>query len=197
MAYISPYSGIPPENWVAKTNALIEAHPLDPKEIVDVVLVSWTAIFESRLGGKFRIGPDITPKPQIMGFLLHELIPLELSSRHKGVWRPEEQKTDKDIVYVPDASKSIELKTSSHPSQIFGNRSYAQEQDGRGKDKNGYYLAVNFEKFRTKDLPVISLIRFGWLDHTDWVGQRAATGQQARIIPSHERSKLLVLYRSE
>ena len=97
MAYISPYSGIPPEKWMAKTQALVEAHPLDPKEIVDIVLVSWTAIFESRLGGKFRIGADITPKPQIMGFLLHELIPLELASRHNGVWRPEKEKTDKDI----------------------------------------------------------------------------------------------------
>jgi hypothetical protein len=114
---------------------------------VDVVLLSWSAIFESRLGGKFRIGHEISPKPQIMGFLLHELIPLELQSRYPDIWRPEKVKGDKEIVHIPNEHFSVEMKTSSHASQIFGNRSYAQEQVGKGKSKNGYYLTVNFEKF--------------------------------------------------
>ena len=165
-------------------------------ELVDVVLVSWSAIFESRLGGKFRIGHEITPKPQIMGFLLHELVPLELQSRHPDTWRPEKAKDDKDIVHVPDDHFSIEMKTSSHASQIFGNRSYAQEQSGNGKSKNGYYLAINFEKFGSDGVPAIRLIRFGWLDHTDWIGQKAATGQQARLRPESDRTKFLRIYSS-
>ena len=72
------------------------------------------------LGASSGIGRDIQPKPQIMGFLLHELIPLELQSRHPGEWRPEKAKNDKDLVYIPDPTLSVELKTSSHPSQIFG-----------------------------------------------------------------------------
>jgi len=190
----SPYDKLSPDQWAAKTQELIDAHPLDTAEIVDVVQTCWTAIFESRLGGKFRIGHDIQPKPQIMGFLLHELIPLELQSRHPGQWRPEKAKIDKDLVYIPDTSLSVELKTSSHAAQIFGNRSYAQEQVGEGKPKNGYYLTVNFQKFSAVGLPVVTQIRFGWLDHTDWIGQASATGQQARLRPESDRAKLLKLY---
>lgn len=193
---VGPYDGLDPDQWLQKTEALIESHPLSADELVDVVLTSWKAIFESRLGGKFRIGHEINPKPQIMGFLLHELIPLELQSRFAGLWRPEKTKDDKDIVYVPDDTFSIELKTSSHKSQIFGNRSYAQAPSENGKSKNGFYLAVNFEKFGPNALPSIRLIRFGWLDHTDWIGQKAATGQQARLGPETDRYKLLKIYSS-
>jgi hypothetical protein len=131
-----------------------------------------------------------------MGFLLHALVPLELQSRYPTLWRPEARKDDKDIVYVPDSRFSVELKTSSHPSQIFGNRSYAQEQTGPGKSKSGYYLAVNFQKFGPHGAPRVGLIRFGWLDHTDWIGQRAETGQQARLRTESERAKLLTVYSS-
>ncbi len=193
----SPYNGIQASEWQARTAELIANHPLDANEIVEVVLGAWSAIFESRLGGKFRIGHEIYPKPQIMGFLLHELIPLELASRYPDLWRPEKEKDDKDIVCIPDANLSVELKTSSHPSQIFGNRSYAQEPSGTGKSKSGYYLAVNFQKFSPPKQPHITLKRFGWLDHTDWIGQRAATGQQARLQPESDRGKLQRLYASE
>lgn len=126
----SPYDGIPSEEWAAITKKLIAEHPLNGDDIVDVVLTAWNSIFETKLGGKFSIGKEINPKPQIMGFLMHELIPLELESRYPGVWRTDQQKGDKDLNYIPDFTKSIELKTSSHASQIFGNRSYAQEQAG-------------------------------------------------------------------
>ncbi|WP_180886422.1 ScaI family restriction endonuclease [Ruegeria sp. THAF57] len=55
---------------------------------------------------------------------------------------------------------------------------------------------VNFEKFGTNGLPKVKLIRFGWLDHTDWIGQKAATGQQARLRPESDRYKLKRLYSS-
>ena len=192
----SPYENIPSEHWSDKTQELIDGHPLSMDDIVDVVHTCWSAIFESRIGGKFRIGYDIKPKPQIMGFFLHELIPLELQSRHPGEWRPENVKDDKDLVYLPNPDFSVELKTSSHASKIFGNRSYAQERDRMGKSKAGYYLTVNFEKFKSQGMPKLSLIRFGWLDHMDWIGQAAATGQQARLRPESDRGKLQELYRS-
>lgn len=192
---ISPYTGVAPDRWPAITKKLIAKHPLREKEIVDVVLASWDAIFESRMGSKgFRIGIDIFPKPQIMGFLLHELIPLELEARHPGLWRGEKTSGDKDIVYVPDDQFSIEVKTSSNPVHIFGNRSYAQAATKNKKAKSGYYLAVNFGKFRASELPKVLLVRFGWLDSSDWVGQQAATGQQSRLLPNVENGKLLRLY---
>jgi hypothetical protein len=192
----SPYEGIAHDQWSERTNELIDAHPLDVDDIVDVVQTCWDSIFESRLAGKFRIGHEIEPKPQIMGFLLHELIPLELQSRHPGEWRPEKSKDDKDLVFVSDAALSVELKTSSHASQIFGNRRYAQPHDGKEKSKDGYYLTVNFEKFGEDGLPKVKLVRFGWLDHTDWIGQKAATGQQARLRPESDKFKLRRLYSS-
>jgi hypothetical protein len=46
-----------------------------------------------------------------------------------------------------------------------------------------------------RNQPKIKIIRFGWLDHSDWIAQRAATGQQARLRPEAYQYKLLELYR--
>jgi hypothetical protein len=191
-----PYSGLPRDKWAARTKKLISAHPLDRKELVEVVLLAWDAIFESKIGPHgFKIGTHMFPKPQIMGFFLHELIPLEFAARYPDKWRSEEQAGDKDLVYIPDAKFSVEIKTSSHKSQIFGNRSYAQQPTDAKKSKSGYYLAINFETFdkRKRARPKIVRVRFGWLDHTDWIGQTAATGQQAHLAPGCEDCKLITL----
>lgn len=194
----SPYKDIPHEKWGKVTSKLLAQHPLDGDEIVSVVRESWEQIFSSGIGPKpFKIGHDIFPKPQIMGFLLHELIPLNLGLKRPKEWRKEETAKDKDIVYIPDDQFSIELKTSSHASGIFGNRSYAQEAGSDKKVKTGYYLTVNFGKFEVHGgelRPEISLIRFGWLDHEDWLGQKSATGQQARLSPAVLAGKLVTLY---
>lgn len=193
----SPYDGLPVSQWREKTLALIEQHPLDPNELYDVVMQSWTSIFQSSLGEReFHIGVDVFPSPQIMGFFLHEFVPLEFERRYPGIWRKERDSSDKDIVYVSDIAYSVEIKTSTHPSKIFGNRSYAQEATKRAskKSKSGYYLAINFDKFgKTTSLPQILRVRFGWLDHSDWQGQEAATGQQANLSEDVERNKLLEL----
>lgn len=192
----SPYEGVSAADWANKTKELIAAYPLSTDELVDVVHCSWGSLLQSRIGAKgFRIGQHLFPKPQIVAFFLHELIPLELASRYPGTWRGEETSSDKDIVYVPNAAYSIEIKTSSHPSQIFGNRSYAQTGGAAKKSKSGYYLAVNFDKIEKGAVDAqLRKVRFGWLDHEDWQGQSAATGQQARLSPEVERGKLLVLY---
>jgi hypothetical protein len=196
MGLQSPYHNVSPENWRTVTEKLISKHPLGSKEIVDIVLDAWQSIFTSAIGShSFKIGKDIFPKPQIMGALLHELIPLEVAARYPKEWRGEQTADDKDIVYVPNDSFSIELKTSSHRDQIFGNRSYAQDARKDKKSKSGYYLTVNFEKFAPQGTePTILLIRFGWLDHADWIGQRAATGQQSRLTSDIYAGKLKTLY---
>jgi hypothetical protein len=132
-----------------------------------------------------------------MGFFLHELIPLELSARYPKLWRGDENSSEKDLVCIPSPEFSIEIKTSSHKCRIFGNRSFAQPSVKSKKNKAGYYLAVNFEPFaKNRPRPRIRRIRIGWLDHDDWVGQAAATGQQACLRPESETNKLLVLYES-
>jgi hypothetical protein len=194
---VSPYKGLPQKKWLDVTVKLVKAHPLKTAEITEVVLASWDSIFKSRIGERgFRVGRHIFPKPQMMGFLLHELIPLELAARYPKKWRGERTSDDKDIVYIPDDRFSIEVKTSSNPSHIFGNRSYAQETGKDKKVKSGYCLAVNFQKFpKGSGRPNVVLIRFGWLDSSDWVGQKAATGQQSRLRTEVEACKLLEIYR--
>jgi len=196
----SPYARRKPARWADVTKRLVDEHPLSTDELVDVVLASWDSIFASRFGSSgFQIGAQIFPKPQTMGFLLHELIPLELQQRYPDEWRGDEDAEEKDIVYMPDQRFSIEVKTSSNRSHIFGNRSYAQKTSKGKKAKSGYYLAVNFEKFssRVEGDPSVLLVRFGWLDSGDWIGQRAATGQQSRLPPDVESGKLMELYRND
>ena len=195
----APYSGLAPEDWAARTEALVGEHPLTPGEIVEVTLQCWDWIFDSRIGPGFQVGEQLFPKPQIMGFLLHELIALEFARRYEGVWRGEQSAGDKDLVHIPDDDYSVEIKTSSHASRIFGNRSYAQKGTGKKprkqkKNKTGYYVAVNFEKFKKTARPSVRRIRFGWIDESDWTGQAAATGQQASLSTEVEEGKLLVLY---
>ncbi len=194
---MSPYANQPVEHWAEITRSLIERHPLSSEELVTIVLKSWDVMFESTIGTR-KIGVHIFPKPQIMGFFLNELVAAELEERYTGLWRGDLSADEKDLVYLLDDFFSIEMKTSSSSKQIFGNRSYAQKGDSKKakKNKSGYYLAVNFEKFtpKMKQKPRITLIRFGWLDHEDWQGQKAATGQQARLDPVIEQNKLLPLY---
>jgi hypothetical protein len=195
VSIILPYDGLQPPEWRAKTEELISTHPLNPQEIVDVTLKAWQDIFESSIGG-FQIGKDIFPNPQMMGFFLQVLITLEFVRRYPDTWQGEKEARDKDLVHIPNPDFSIEIKTSSDPNHIFGNRSYGQADQGTGKKgKNGYYIAVNFQKFSSSVTnPKILKIRFGWLDHVDWLAQRAPTGQQARVSPLAESSKLLELY---
>ncbi|HAM97486.1 MAG TPA: ScaI family restriction endonuclease [Marinilabiliales bacterium] len=192
----SPYKGKKVSEWSAITDKLIAIHPMTTDEIVETVLKSWDDIFNSKIGS-FSIGKEIEPNPQIMSFLLHELVAHYLALKHPGVYKAGTEKSEKDIHCITDTSLSIEIKGSSHPNQIFANRSYAQPQSGNGqKDKNGYYIAINFEKFDDvkPNLPKILLIRFGYLEHTDWIAQTAATGQQARLSADVYNFKLKQIY---
>lgn len=193
----SPYNNLPPDKWLKITNKLIRTHPLSVNELIEVTLQSWNEIFNSKIGSKpFKIGEDILPIPQIMGFLLHELIPLEFEKRYPSIWRKDKTANEKDLIYLPDDKFSIEIKTSSSKDHIYGNRSYAQDALTDKKSKSGYYLTANFEKFNKgfKKIPRITLIRFGWLDHSDWKGQIAATGQQSKLSPDIYRYKLPIIY---
>ena len=196
----SPYFEIAETDWVTLTRQLIDAYPLDLRSLTDSVLGSWNQIFSSSIGA-FSIGKDIRPSPQVMGNLLHELIPLNLAHASPQDWRRGSASDEKDLVYLTDPRFSTEIKTSSHPNQIFGNRSYAQDTDGESKKlKSGYYLAINFSGFglierqhQSQD-PIIKRIRFGWLEHLDWFGQAAASGQQASLAPKIEDAQLLTIY---
>ena len=194
----SPYQGKPENEWLSITQRLIRRHPLKSDEIVNVILQSWEDIFNSKMGS-FSIGKEIFPSPQIMSFFLHELVAHNLSIKHPGIYKVGENKAEKDIHHIQDSQLGIEIKASSNKDKIFANRSYAQpSSDSESKDKNGYYIAINFEKFTKKNhKPKIRLIRFGYLEHRDWIAQTAATGQQARLSPEAYQYKLITLYSIE
>ena len=128
----SHYYGKDTSEWINITNQLIEKHPLKSDEIVDIVLKSWNDIFNSKIGS-FFIGKDISPTPQIMSFLLHELVAHYINLRHPDLFKVGTEKYEKDIQCITNPEWSIEIKGSSHPNQIFGNRSYAQPQTEKGK----------------------------------------------------------------
>ena len=195
----SPYENKPVEEWSSITDQIVEAHPLETKVIVEVVLDAWDRILSTKIGDKLQIGVDIFPSPQILGSYLHMLIPVLLCERESEKWGCGIEKSDKDIIYIPDDRFSIEIKTSSAKDAIYGNRSYGQEnsKNSSGKKKFGYYLAINFEKFSTNEAdfePIIKQIKFGWLDHTDWKAQIAATGQNATLVRNAWLYKMKLLY---
>ncbi len=201
----SPYDNLTADDWHATTEELLDAYPLVKDQIVEPILAAWSSIFDSKIGRHgIQIGRDIFPTPQIMASYLHELIPLEFAALYPGEWRGDEEAHEKDLVYIPDDTFSTEIKASSDKKKIYANRSYAQKPaDGSRvkKNKNGYYFAINFEKFekgvKGPQKTRIRRIRFGWLDHTDWKGQDKPTGQQASLFPDSEKNKLIVLYDME
>lgn len=191
----SPYSKTKVDNWQKITETLISEFPLSNDDMIKIVFGSWNDIFKTNVGGQYKIGKDIMPQPQIMGFLLHELIPLNLSTRFARIWRRGEASTEFDAHYIPNEKYSFEIKTSSSTKGIFGNRSYAQISDKAIKRRGGYLLAVNFEKFEEGiERPNINLIRFGWLDPADWIGQKAQSGQQSHLTKEARAYKLKILW---
>ncbi|WP_019265510.1 ScaI family restriction endonuclease [Methanobrevibacter smithii] len=193
---INPYENKNEDEWFDITCNLIKNHPLDMDIMVDTVLETWEDIFNSSFGkNDIKIGVDIFPTPQIMGFLLHELIPINLKAKlSSDDWVKDKEVSEKDLVYRPNLDYSVEIKTSSDKKRIFGNRSYAQKSDNPKKSKTGYFLAVNFEKFNESTNPKIRKISFGWLNHEDWRGQKAQTGQQANLPAIIYETKLLEVY---
>jgi len=184
-----------PKYWAAVTDRLLKTFPIPMTEMTEIVLASWEDVFHSRIGSKgYRIGRDVWPEPQIMGFLLHELIPLNLAATYPTQWRRGASATECDAVFARNTDYSFEIKTSSSAKGIFGNRSYTHLSKSAIKQRGSFFLAVNFGKFSSAGRPEISLIRFGWLGAADWIGQRAESGQQARLTKEAKAYKLRITY---
>jgi hypothetical protein len=141
---------------------------------------------------------DLAVPATVVGYFFEVLLAKELESRFPQLWRGHESKDEKDLVYLPNPSLSVEIKTSGQFSfKVFGNRSYGQEAQKQSlvkKEKSGYYITMNFTG-RT-----MNLLRFGWIDASDWSPQAAPTGQMAglrsavyeyKLVRIHGRYRLL------
>lgn len=183
---------------VEKVMLLLEKTGMTTNEIVSVVRSCWDDIFTiSDKNGAFIIGKTSFPKPQVMGFILETLVAKKFESMYPKQWIFDPTGYSKDITNILDDSFSIEIKTSSSNGKIYGNRSYAKVGETSKKSKNSFYLAINFSKFDNTDLnkkPTLTKIRLGYLEHSDWMGQSAQTGQNARLSATTEKSKLLELW---
>ena len=185
---MSPYKNVDVQNWRKITETLVKEHPLSPI-IVDLCLKSWQSLLHGKINTYLNmIIGEMSISPQATGALLHDVIPAYITKNVPGFRKGTGK--EKDIVCESDDRFSLELKTSSRKS-IFGNRSYAKSETG--KSKSGYCLAINFEKI-ARNNPRILRIQFGWLDHSDWVGQPSETGQQASLTKEAKENKLMTLY---
>ncbi|MDC3291607.1 ScaI family restriction endonuclease [Nitrosopumilus sp.] len=192
----SPYADKKLDQWKGITQKLINEHPIDRDELAKVILDSWDAILATNLG-KYTIGVNIFPTQQMLGFFIQQLVSLHFQEKYPDIWRGEEKAVDKDMVNLTNEDFSIEIKTSSHKTGIFGNRSHATKKKDNPKPKkkkSGYYLTINNEAIKKNTKPKILKIRFGWLDHDDWKGQAARTGQAASLSADVLSHKLISLY---
>jgi len=187
----SPYKNLNEEEWLAKTQELIDQHPLDLETIRRVALKSWDTLWRTTIGeGELSVNLwELDIPATVIGYFFEKLFAKELETENPKLWRGGRNKADKDIVYLPDSFYSVEIKTSGQLGlKIFGNRSYGQNLEKtelEKKEKSGYYITVNFYE------RALNLIRFGWIDHADWKAQTAQTGQAASLKESVYKYKLL------
>lgn len=192
MLMASPYINIPVAHWPQVTQALVQSHPLTTNLILDSALLSWDRLWNTWIGDAnigFPLG-DIDPPATVIGYMFEKLFAKELAVRLPGIWRGGKG-SEKDLHCINNESMSVEMKASGQLGyKIYGNRSYGQileNADAAKKDKSGYYITVNFYG------RLLTLLRFGWIDSSDWQAQKSATGQMAGLPPDVYANKLIII----
>jgi len=170
----------------------VDQHPLSTDQILDAALLSWSRLWSTWVGDA-NVGfplAEIDPPATVIGYMFEKLFAKELAARLPGSWRGGIG-SEKDLHCLADETMSVEMKASGQLGyKVFGNRSYGQalaNEDAGKKDKSGYYITVNF--FGQK----LTLLRFGWIDATDWQAQKSATGQMAGLPPEVYAHKLIAI----
>lgn len=149
---------------------------------------AWKDIEQLTLGD-FKIGRDFKPTGQLIGNLLHILIPKHMELLDKD-FQIGTKKEDKDILWNKHSDFAIEIKTSSSKSGVYGNRSYPKGDNI--KDKNSYYLIINYTNFDENANGYIHSIKVGYIRKEDWKAQDSETGQQSYL---KDKSILRTIYK--
>ena len=186
----SPYSGKAESAWYAITKRLVNKHPLKLAVLREAALSTWTSLWQTTVGDgatSVRLA-DLRVPATVVGYFFEVLLARELQQRSPEIWRGTISKDEKDLVYLPEPSLSVEIKTSGQAGfKVYGNRSYGQKSGSDStakKEKSGYYITVNFYN------QILTLIRFGWIDADDWDPQEAPTGQMAGLKKTVYDNKL-------
>lgn len=189
----SPYLNKPVSEWLEITNSLLVSHPLSIEEIVDSIHSAWNSVLATNVGHGITSMPlrEINPPATVIGYFFEKLLAKEISKKYPGEWAGGVGSEQKDLHYIPNPRFSIEVKSSGQRGfKIFGNRSYGQtieNSEKAKKDKSGYYITINFHNQH------INLIRFGWIDASDWKPQKSPTGQMAGLGDDVYNYKLIPL----
>ena len=162
-------------------------HAVSHPKFLRVIQGSWRTLWTS------RIGPlalrDLAIDAQVVGKFFQELMLLELRAEDPGRWRAGSPR-EKDFECVDDPSQSFELKMCGQVGgrEVFGNRCSAQGYaSSSGKDRSGWLLTINYTH------TTLNVIRFGYISGDDWIGQRAASGNSARLRKDAYARKLRVV----
>lgn len=85
----SPYSGLSIEEWKAKTQELIENHPLPLETIREISLKSWDILWQTTVGdGELAIPLYSLDVPaMVVGYFFEKLFAKELQMREPQVSR--------------------------------------------------------------------------------------------------------------
>lgn len=190
---MSPYSNNDPSEFSQITDNLIDDHPLRTSQIVALCQLTWEIINSTKIGTSEQgfLLKELDPPAQIIGYLFEKIFCALLNKSFPNEWRNGDILNEKDVVYEKDNKYSFEIKSSGQKSlKIYGNRSYGKSPKNSQKikkDKSGYYLAINFYKDK------LELIRFGWIDQSDWLSQKSETGQQSHLDNIVYEKKLKIL----
>ncbi len=187
----SPYAGKPESSWPRITQRVVAGHPLKVSDLLDASLAAWDTLWQTSIGtGDTSVQLSGLKVPAtIVGYFFEILFCREMERCHPKLWRGSQSKQEKDLVYLPDPSYSIEIKASGQAGyRVFGNRSYGQKSADAllaKKEKSGFYLTANFYQ------QTLTLLRFGWIDADDWIPQAAPTGQMAGLRQQVYKHKLI------
>jgi hypothetical protein len=192
----SPYAWQDKERWPEITDRLLASYPMRMEDLVIRCRDAFNGVFAT------VVGPLRTPLAEvnlsggarggIIGGLFEHLFTQEVILNETG-WRVGTQNKEPDLFYIADPVYSLELKTSSMNNTIWGASSKVHKTAGAvRKDGSGFYLVVNYDH---TPKPLITLIRFGWLDDTDWQGSKSAASASSRVIQAHAKLKLRVLFK--
>jgi len=186
------------KEWPSIRDTLIREYPLDMCEIREIVLRSYDKLLQTRIGDPaddIKIFEDVDIGAQATGAFLETIIANEFQKRN-SVWR-QGSEAEKDLIHTNNPKFSTEIKLSGQVNdKIFGNRSYAQDTSGSNKKgKSGYYIALNIHISKGELLPShnLFLMRFGWIDFEDWSGQKAESGQAAKLNSDVYKNKMTVI----
>jgi hypothetical protein len=110
----SPYAGQPDNKRKQITERLIAGHPLKADVIREVALDAWKKVWDTTIGSgatAIRL-TDLDVPATVIGYFLEVLFAREMQARFPTDWRGSRNKDEKDLVYIPEPSLSVEMKTS-------------------------------------------------------------------------------------